>query len=256
MIKMSKIRAFLNVFAGICLHLTFGIMFTWGNLSRYLISYMHNKGHGTTMDDSAWGFALGIIGLGASMWSGSIIEKKLGPKWPCVIGSIIMTSSMFLTYFICQWYIPTIIVYGFLVAFGAGIAYSVPMSVAMRWLPNAKGAVNGCVVAGFGGSAFIFNQIQTNYINPNGIKLAEGASYYTEEVTDRVPNIFLIMGGIFAGLQLIGCLIIENPPNWDTGKSIKKRLLQNRNEENEGNSDRKYTDEFVYSPSIIILYYI
>ena len=37
----------------------------------------------------------------------------------------------------------------------------------LQWLPNHKGLVNGIVVAGFGGGAFIFNQVQTAYINPH-----------------------------------------------------------------------------------------
>ena len=38
-----------------------------------------------------------------------------------------------------------------------------------QWLPNNKGLVNGIVVAGFGGGAFIFDQVQTAYINPDNL---------------------------------------------------------------------------------------
>ena len=30
----------------------------------------------------------------------------------------------------------------------------------MKWFPNSKGTVMGFVVGGFGGGAFVFNQIQ------------------------------------------------------------------------------------------------
>lgn len=165
------------------------------------------------MDDSAWGFALGIIGLASSMWSGAIIERKLGPKLPCIISGIIMTIAMLLTYFICEWYIPTILVYSFLVACASGIAYSTPLSVGMRWLPHSKGLVNGCIVAGYGGSAFIFNQIQTAFVNPDNYVLKEGQEYYPYDVVKRVPASFLLMGGIFAALQIIGCTLIDDPPH-------------------------------------------
>ena len=36
-------------------------------------------------------------------------------------------------------------------------------------MPQRKGLVNGIVLAGFGGGAFIFNQIQTAYVNPNNL---------------------------------------------------------------------------------------
>lgn len=37
-------RSLIVIFAGICLHLQFGVIFCWGNFSRYLISYMRIKG--------------------------------------------------------------------------------------------------------------------------------------------------------------------------------------------------------------------
>ena len=43
----------------------------------------------------------------------------------------------------------------------------VVVNLTVQWLPNRKGLVNGCVVAGFGGGAFIFDQVQTAYINPH-----------------------------------------------------------------------------------------
>ena len=39
----------------------------------------------------------------------------------------------------------------------------------LQWLPNHKGLVNGIVLAGFGGGAFIFDQVQTIYINPHNL---------------------------------------------------------------------------------------
>ena len=34
------------------------------------------------------------------------------------------------------------------------------MTIGMRWFPDRKGMAMGVVVGGFGGGAFIFNQIQ------------------------------------------------------------------------------------------------
>lgn len=39
-----------------------------------------------------------------------------------------------------------------------------------QWFPNYKGVANGFIVAGFGGGAFIFDQLQTAYLNPDNIK--------------------------------------------------------------------------------------
>ena len=64
----------------------------------------------------------------------------------------------------------------------------------MRWFPNNKGMAMGIVVGGFGGGAFIFNQIQTAILNPDNI--ATDGEYFTdEELLNRVPNLMLILGG-------------------------------------------------------------
>ncbi len=34
------------------------------------------------------------------------------------------------------------------------------MTIGMRWFPHRKGMAMGVVVGGFGGGAFVFNQIQ------------------------------------------------------------------------------------------------
>ena len=39
------------------------------------------------------------------------------------------------------------------------------MTIGMRWFPNRKGMAMGVVVGGFGGGAFIFNQIQVILYN-------------------------------------------------------------------------------------------
>ena len=38
-----------------------------------------------------------------------------------------------------------------------------------QWLPERKGLVNGIVLAGFGGGAFVFSQIQSHFINPHNM---------------------------------------------------------------------------------------
>jgi hypothetical protein len=38
------------------------------------------------------------------------------------------------------------------------------MTIGMRWFPHRKGMAMGVVVGGFGGGAFVFNQIQVGKI--------------------------------------------------------------------------------------------
>ena len=50
--------------------------------------------------------------------------------------------------------------YGFISAFGQSIALIPTMTIGMRWFPKRRGLAMGIVVGGFGGGAFIFNQVK------------------------------------------------------------------------------------------------
>ena len=70
--------------------------------------------------------------------------------------------------------VATAITYGTMFGLGTALAYTPPLGVAMRWFPKSKGLVNGIIVGGFGLGAFIFNQIQTAYLNPTNKDLDDG----------------------------------------------------------------------------------
>ncbi|XP_013385610.1 uncharacterized protein LOC106155360 isoform X2 [Lingula anatina] len=95
---------------------------------------------------------------------------------------------------------------------GVGMAYAPCLANSMKWFPDHKGLVNGLVVAGFGGGAFIFNQVQTAYINPHNLPV-NSARYFTEKkLLERVPSCFLVLGGSYVAMQFVGILILFAPP--------------------------------------------
>ncbi|QQP56483.1 Uncharacterized protein FKW44_001164, partial [Caligus rogercresseyi] len=40
------------------------------------------------------------------------------------------------------------------------------ITTAIKWFPKNKGLAAGVIVSGYGGGSFIFNQVQTRFINP------------------------------------------------------------------------------------------
>lgn len=60
-----------------------------------------------------------------------------------------------------------------------------------QWFPDHKGVVNGIIVAGFGGGAFIFDQVQTAFINPGNLKAVNASQLNTTQDigTDKYSNI-------------------------------------------------------------------
>ena len=105
-----------------------------------------------------------------------------------------------------------LLTYGLIFGLGVGVAYVGPLSCAMRWMPRWKGVASGFVVAGFGLGALVFDQVQSYYINPRNLKPNDDGFFTEKELLDRVPFLFLVLGGTYAVMQLLGSLFIVNPP--------------------------------------------
>ena len=153
------------------------------------------------------------------MLVGGIAETKLGPRVVTLSGGLLMSLGVFMSHISIRFNFWLLLVtYGLMYGIGVGVAYIGPVSCAIRWLPNWKGVASGIVVSGFGISSFIFTLIQTAYINPNNIppdeSLQDGSNekYFTDsELLNRVPYVFLILGGIFTSLQILASVFIVNP---------------------------------------------
>ena len=85
---------------------------------------------------------------------------------------------------------------------GTALSYTPPLGVAMRWFPKSNGLVNGIIVGGFGLGAFIFNQIQTAYLNPNNKELDDGKFFTDDQILNRVPSVFLMLGAMYSVIQV------------------------------------------------------
>lgn len=213
------IRGLLVITGGFLVHLSLGTLYTFGNIAPYVVSYIRNESHPANLRQgtTTWIFAFALMGQGSAMFLGGWMVRKIGPRWTTLIGGWIMSLGVGLTYFTIRvsfWLV--LLTYGLLFGVGVGIAYIGPLSSAMKWLPKWKGFANGIVVAGFGLGALIFNVVQTIFVNPDNVsakKNENGEDYFTDpDLINRVPYLFLILGGSYAMMQLIGSLLLANPP--------------------------------------------
>ncbi|KAK7475269.1 hypothetical protein BaRGS_00033500, partial [Batillaria attramentaria] len=226
------IQACIVIAGCVLVHLTLGTLYTFGNLNPYMTSYIRK--HATPSDlnyaTSVWINSLAAMFQGVSMYFGGVLERRLNnPRVTVLMGAWFQSLGILLTYFSVQHsFALTMLTYGVMFGLGIGIAYAVPMAVAMRWLPDRPGLVNGFVVAGFGGGAFIFDQVQTAYVNPHNIAADltdNGEKYFSQdEILDRVPKLFLLLGGCYAGMQFLGCLALRNPPGYQPPKPAPRPL--------------------------------
>jgi MFS family permease len=209
-------------------HLSLGIIYTFGNLSPYFVSYIRLRSHPSELHftDAGFIFACQIAGQGSIVAMGGVLERKLGPRVTTLLGGWIMTFGVFLTYFAVQvsFYF-MLVTYGIMFGVGVGLAYVGPIACAMRWVPKWKGLASGIVVAGFGLSAFFFDAIQTAFINPLNeqpnsapINSNPNEKYFSQsQLLDHVPYVFLLQGGMLGLMQLGSAIFLVNPaPDDDT----------------------------------------
>jgi OFA family oxalate/formate antiporter-like MFS transporter len=98
--------------------------------------------------------------------AGTLLLPRLGPRRSACLGGAL---------FGCGWMIGslgrihfalTILGNGLVAGVGAGVAYLVPIAVAIQWFPRHKGLVTGIAVAGFGGGAALVGNIGGYLLGP------------------------------------------------------------------------------------------
>ncbi|GAB1600913.1 uncharacterized protein LOC115210562 [Argonauta hians] len=213
-----KWRGFVITVGGILVHMTLGSMFTFGNLSPYITSYLKYRTNDTNIRnvDSIWIYALTVVGQGCGMLHGGFLERKLGPRVATLIGGWIMSAGVCVTTVtIKRSFVAVLATYGFVNGLGIGIAYGIPIATAMKWNDSKRGITSGFVVSGFAAGAFILNQTITAILNPNNkspVMGSNGEKYFQQDdILERVPSIFWMLGCVYAPMQLIGVLLLKRP---------------------------------------------
>ncbi|KAK3606491.1 hypothetical protein CHS0354_041442, partial [Potamilus streckersoni] len=125
------------------------------NFSQYIVSYLRYR---TGERDLTNVDALWVVNSGKPT---QCIGMVVG-------GFLFQSGSVLLSYFAVQKsFIAFVFTYGIMFGFGTSCTYASPLTSAVKWLPNRPGLAGGFIVAGYGAGASIFNQIITQYINPD-----------------------------------------------------------------------------------------
>ena len=224
--------------AGFLLEFSCGIVYTVGNMTPYIVSYIRQHSHpqGIRFVDANLLLASQVVPLAIAYTPGALIEEKLGPRVTMLIGAVVMNVGIFLTYLTIQksfWLV--LVSYGFMLGFGSGLITITPISCGLRWLPKRKGLASGIVISGWSLSPLAFTLIQTSFINPNNFSPNNspfpGSTevYFTqEELLNRVPFVFLLLGAVCALIQLVGCVFLVNPSNEECDSAMSNGELSLR----------------------------
>jgi len=160
-------------------------------------------------------YAAALGAQGICMLIGGVVEQKVGPKVTVALGGTILCIGTFLaagatTLSEFIWYD------GIFFGVGMGIAYTAPITCAIRWLPGEKGRVTGSIVAGFGGGALIFNQIAGHILNPNNESPTieeESGTYFSSDssVAQHVPTLYTVLGCCYTAFFVVGVMLTRDP---------------------------------------------
>ena len=77
------------------------------------------------------------------------------------------------------------------------------------------GLMSSLAIGAYGFGAAIWIPLETTFVNPNNLAAVNsnetsGDKYFEDPtVLNKVPHLFLLLGGIFAALQIIGLLFIQ-----------------------------------------------
>ena len=219
----DPIRGWVAILGGVIVHFTLGTLYCFGILNPYVASYLRMKDRARGQHEAAFTettarntfiFAAAVFGQAAFMFIGGYINRAIGPRWTALLGGWIMSLGVFLAGF-CTTLTGWVLSYGLLFGAGVGIAYAPPIGCGIAWLPTKTGLVSGCVVAGFGLGALVFDQVMTALINPHNvpaIKRHGEPAGYPDAVAERVPHAMTVIAIVYASLQLLGAMLIAPPP--------------------------------------------
>ncbi|KAI1727709.1 major facilitator superfamily domain-containing protein [Ditylenchus destructor] len=207
-----ELRPFVVIAAGITLQFTYGIVYTFGNLLPYLVSYLRWKVNPTQSQGSLIWLQSLIAGLPCAMLTGGFVEKKLGGRMGILMGTTLYTGFLAVSYLTIQHSFPMLLIsLGLFSSFGQGVSYNCVLIISQRWFPNNVGLASGLITAGYGMSAFLISPLQTRFINPNNLPVNKDGFFTQVELLERVPKMFLLLAGIFALLQFVAILFIGEP---------------------------------------------
>ncbi|CAM9916017.1 unnamed protein product [Ascophyllum nodosum] len=206
----------LGVLGGALCHLVLGTVYCWGNFVAYVPKRLQCFADAPGCAGASYVLPGIFVAQMLTMPFSPYFQEKIGCQATTLLGCGIMALGVFLSSFAPNLSL-FMLCYSLLFGAGVGIAYTAPMVNGWRWFPNKKGLVSGAVVAGFGCGGFVFNQVGTKIINPNGLNAVSGV--YPDEVYVNFPVMLRKLSLIYIVTSCVGALAIRPPPPAETLKN-------------------------------------
>ena len=204
----------LVVLGSILIQLSLGAIYAWSVFTPAL------KAAGWSKMDTQIVFAVGLASFALVMVFAGPAMAKLGPRKLVAAGGLTLGAGYALAGLSGGTDFWTVCLgIGVIGGAGIGMGYVVPIAVGMRWFPDKKGMITGLAVAGFGFGAM------------GWVKMAGAWGHLIDLY--GLSSTFLIYGGAFAALTLIGSVWMTMPPkNWIPDGFVATALAATKGGEN------------------------
>ena len=202
-----------------------GSLNAWGTFSVYVASYYYHQGyHDDPLVDSCFFMvfpatciieALFFCNIHSAV--GVFLYRFTGARTLIAVCGVLFCGAFF--------FAPDLdpplafaVLYSVGVGVGTGMACYTPVWPCWEFFPDSKGKVTGIIAFGYGLSPVLFGLLFSVLANPNNeqpeIEVSEDQIQYKlfgEDIADNVYEVFLIMGGIYAGLFLLSTALLFSP---------------------------------------------
>lgn len=191
--SQTHLNRWWHVVGGLSMNLALGSLYAWSLFVGPLSKDPEFKGYAPTA--YALTFTIAVFVFAITFVVAGRLQDKFGPFWVSVTGGVLVSIGFFMSGYahsltaLYFWF-------GFVGGLGNGFGYSTPIPVMAKWFPDKRGLAVGLAVAGYGGGSAVFGKLALNYFVP---------AYGWRET-------FMILGGIFFVMTMIGAFLLRNPP--------------------------------------------
>src|SRR5215831_14693827 len=189
--RQPGINRWWRVVGGLLINLALGTLYQWSVFVAPL-----EKRFGWTRADTSMVFTIAVVVFALTFVLAGRIQDRFGPFYCSLAGGVLMSAGFFLcSYTTSLTYL--FVCFGVVVGLGNGFGYATPIPVMAKWFPDRRGLAVGLAVAGYGGGSAIFGPLANLKLIPS----------YGWRPT------FMILGGIFLVMTMIGAFLLKNPPS-------------------------------------------
>lgn len=242
-VSLYRCRAHMALIGAFLIHLTLGSLHAFGNIAPLIIAYMRLLQPSALIryHDGLVLYVSAVLVQGIAGFFGGRLHRALGPSKATLLGGSIMSIGLVMSALSLHSCFLFCLSFGVVTAVGSGLCYPVPLTCALEWQPDRKGAVS-CVIF-FGRSLsvcllcplhslFLFGTAQHSLLSfLSSIEAPEGWSapeVYISDATvlQRLPSLFLVMAGGCLALQAVGAALLSDPPPLPMDSQERRKLIE------------------------------